>query len=181
MSNAVDHIGILVGDLDAAVAHYRDLFRIPGEDDFVERGYRNELPAGGVQVLDVAFVKTANIYFELFTPVSDGPLRDLHGTRGDGIHHVAMRCDDVRAEWRRHDERRAEFGLIDGIPNVDSNGCSYWFLHPRRNYGVLIEPQAAWVRTSVADFTQVEATPDWKKELGVNASRPDGTATDEQG
>lgn len=171
MSNAVDHIGILVRDLDAAVSHYQEVFCIPGTDVFVERAYRSEAPTGEVQLLDVAFVKTANIYFELFQPVSDGPIRELQGKRGDGVHHVAMRCEDVRAEWWRHDERRAEFGLIDSIPNVDSNGCSYWFLHPRKNFGVLIEPQAAWVRTSVADFTHLEPTPDWEKELATRAAR----------
>ena len=172
MSNAVDHIGVLVGDLGAAVDHYLDLFRIPRKDVFVERGYRNEVPTGGVQLLDVAFVKAANLYFELFQPTSDGPIQDLYLKRGNGVHHVAMRCDDVRDEWRRHEERRAEFGLIDRIPNVDANGCSYWFLHPKQNFGVLIEPQAAWVRTSVADFTHLEATPDWHKELGVEVSQP---------
>jgi NAD(P)-dependent dehydrogenase (short-subunit alcohol dehydrogenase family) len=34
----------------AAVDHHRDLFRIPGKDVFVERGYRDEVPGGGVQV-----------------------------------------------------------------------------------------------------------------------------------
>jgi methylmalonyl-CoA/ethylmalonyl-CoA epimerase len=162
MSNAVDHIGVLVGDLDAAVRHYQELFRIPDGDVFGERGYHLE---GTTQLLDVAFVKTASVYFEFFAPGSAGPIADLHARRGDGVHHVAMRCDDVRAEWARHEEHRDGFGLLDAAPNVDANGCSYWFLHPQRNFGVLIEPQAAWVRTSVADFTQLEATPDWAREL----------------
>jgi NAD(P)-dependent dehydrogenase (short-subunit alcohol dehydrogenase family) len=122
----------------ASGASSQEVFCIPGKDVFVERAYRSEAPTGAVQLLDVAFVKTANNYFELFQPVSDGPIRELQGKRGDGVHHVAMRCDDVRAEWRRHDERRAEFGLIDSIPNVDSNGCSCWFLQPKKNFGVLI-------------------------------------------
>lgn len=165
MSNAVDHIGVMVGDLDAAVAHYQDLFRIPDGDVFVERGYRTD-----VQLLDVAFVKTASIYFEFFQAVSHGPIRDMHDRRGDGVHHVAMRCDDVRAEWHRHEARSDEFGLIGNAPTVDANGCSFWLLHPKRNFGVLIEPQAAWVRTSVADFTQIEATPDWAAELGTSGT-----------
>lgn len=162
-----DHLGIVVGDLDAAVTHYRTLFRVTREDIF----YDEHLADGETpERLKIAFVRIGPMYVELIEPGDSGPMRDFLETRGGGIHHVALTSDNVREDWQRHESLREQVGLIDKQPNVDAHGASYWFLHPRANQRVLFEVQSEWARTDADDMTPVRPTPDWSRELGNEAS-----------
>src|SRR5688572_6922406 len=82
----IDHIGIAVRDLPAALDTYREAF-----DAVVE--HREELADEGVEV---ALLKVAESYIQLLAPLhEDSELAPFLDERGEGIHHVGFRVDDI--------------------------------------------------------------------------------------
>ena len=130
MGKKVNHIGIAVTDLDAAVKFYRE-----------ELG----LEAVGFETVDeqkatVAFIPCGETRFELLESTSpDGPIGkfiEKNGGRG-GIHHVAIEVDDIEAELGRLKSRGV--ALIDEKPRSGAGGAKIAFLHPKATGGVLTE------------------------------------------
>lgn len=123
----VDHIGLAVRDLPAALDTYRDAF-----DAVVE--HREERPDDGVEV---ALLKVAESYIQLLAPLGgDSELAAFLDERGEGIHHVGFRVDDVAAvlEVLAHHGHR----LVDETPRPGSRGTQIAFVHPRSMHGALI-------------------------------------------
>ncbi|HEX3801998.1 MAG TPA: VOC family protein [Solirubrobacteraceae bacterium] len=161
-----DHIGVVVDDLDAALKHFRKLFDFRDEDLVYERDYKDvDSDTGDVDVMHFALFPVGEVYFELIEPVSEGPMKRFLERTGGGIHHLGVTSNDLRKEWARHDGERESVGVIGDRPRVDQYNVSYWFLHPKPNYRVLFEVDAAWAKTSVSDMTPLEPTPDWAAEL----------------
>jgi hypothetical protein len=161
-----DHVAIVVHDLDAALQHFTQLFDIEVRNVIVHRNYRDvDADTGAVDVHHFAFCPVGEMYLELTQPVSEGPLKDFLMRTGGGLHHVGLTSDDVASDWVRHNNIRDELGVIGSKPRVDRYGVSYWFLHPRRNYRVLFEVDAAWVRTSASEMTPVEPIPSWGESV----------------
>lgn len=161
-----DHIGIVVDDLDAALTHFRKLFDFRDQDFVYERDYQDvDADTGDVDVMHFALFPVGEVYLELIEPVSEGPMKAFLERTGGGVHHLGVTSDDLRQEWQRHHSQRDEIGVIGDRPRVDQYGVSYWFLHPKRNYRVLFEVDAAWAKTSASDMTPVEPTPDWAAAL----------------
>jgi methylmalonyl-CoA/ethylmalonyl-CoA epimerase len=157
-----DHIAIVVDDLDAALDHFRSLLEFREEDLIYERDYDDVDPdSKEVDVMHFALFPVGEVYLELIEPVSDGPMKKFLERTGGGLHHLGLTSNDMSDEWRKHAAKREELGVIGDRPRVDQYDVSYWFLHPKRNYGTLFEIDAAWVKTSVSDMTPVEKTPDW--------------------
>jgi methylmalonyl-CoA/ethylmalonyl-CoA epimerase len=157
-----DHIGIVVDDLDAALEHYKKLFAIDERTLIYERDYDDVDPdSGAVDVMHFALFPVGEVYLELIEPVSDGPMKKFLERTGGGFHHLGITSDNLREEWRDHESKRDEIGVVGDRPRVDQYDVSYWFLHPKRNYGVLFEVDAAWAKTSASDMTPIEPTPDW--------------------
>ena len=128
MLTEIDHIGIAVEDLDAAVERYR---RSLG----VEPAHRERVEDQGVE--EVLFA-VGSSYIQLLgalgpeTPV--GRFLDKHGP---GVHHVAYRVDSVAEALER---LRAEgVRLIDEVPRSGSRGTTIAFVHPSSMGGVLVE------------------------------------------
>lgn len=123
----IDHIGIAVRDLPAALDTYREAF-----DALVE--HREELVDDGVEV---ALLKVAESYIQLLAPLhDDSELTPFLDERGEGIHHIGFRVDDVAAVL----ETLAADGheLIDEEPRPGSRGTQIAFVHPRSMHGTLI-------------------------------------------
>ncbi len=161
-----DHIGLIVDDIDAALEHFRKLFDFADSQLIYERDYEDvDRDTGAVDVMHAALFPVGEVYFEIIEPVSDGPMKDFLKRTGGGIHHIGITSDDLRAEWRKHAQMRDELGVVEDRPRVDKFNVSYWFLHPKRNYRVLWEVDAAWAKTSASDMTPIEPTPDWEAEL----------------
>lgn len=161
-----DHIGLIVDDIDAALEHFRKLFDFADSQLIYERDYEDvDRDTGATDVMHAALFPVGEVYFEIIEPVSDGPMKDFLKRTGGGIHHIGITSDDLRAEWRKHAQLRDEFGVVEDRPRVDKFNVSYWFLHPKRNYRVLWEVDAAWAKTSASDMTPIEPTPDWEAEL----------------
>ena len=128
MLTALDHVGIAVPDLDAAVEDYR---RALG----VEPAIREVVEDQGVE--EVLFA-VGGSYVQLVTPLGpDTPVGKFLSRRGPGIHHVGYRVDDVAATLAT---MKAEgVRLVDEVPRIGSRGTTIAFVHPKGFHGVLIE------------------------------------------
>ncbi len=124
----VDHIGIAVTDLEAAVEHYRRAFG-------VEPVHRETVEDQGVE--EVLF-PVGSSYIQLLAPLGpDTPVGRFLAKGGEGIHHVGYRVDDLEAAL---DRLRAEgVPLVDETGRPGSRGTTVAFVHPKGFRGVLVE------------------------------------------
>jgi methylmalonyl-CoA/ethylmalonyl-CoA epimerase len=124
----LNHIGIAVNDLDAAIAFYRDVYGIVEWE-------RIELPE---RHMAVAVCHIGDSMLELITPTSDEAAfaRFLH-ERGEGVHHLAYEVDDVETALRTVEGHGIRLVDAHGRPGIH-NTCVA-FLHPRATMGVLTE------------------------------------------
>ncbi len=124
----IDHLGVAVRDLEAAVATYRDVlgFEIKGRDHLEERG------------LDVAFVDTGSGRIELIAPSRQGSeVSGFLDKRGEGLHHLCVAVDDLDATLAKLVARGAR--LIDTKAKAGAHGSRVAFVHPKGACGVLLE------------------------------------------
>jgi methylmalonyl-CoA/ethylmalonyl-CoA epimerase len=124
----VDHIGIAVSDLDAASGPYDlpGLARV-GEDEEIAS-----------QRVRVRALKAGDSLIELLEPTApESPIAKFLEKRGAGLHHVALRVRDLRAEIVRLKALRAHF--IDDEPRAGRARTQVVFLHPKWTGGVLVE------------------------------------------
>jgi methylmalonyl-CoA/ethylmalonyl-CoA epimerase len=121
------HVGIVVADLDAAADRYAVLGFAGGE--------RFELAEQGV----VAVTYHAGPgYVELIQPTNaDGAIAKFMAKRGEGMHHVAYRVQDLDGTLERL--ARAGVRLIDETPRTGAHGWRIAFVHPESCNGVLTE------------------------------------------
>lgn len=128
MLTDIDHIGIAVEDLDAAVEHYR---RTLG----VEPAHREVVTDQGVE--EVLF-KVGSSYIQLLGALGPGtPIGRYLARRGPGVHHIAYRVDDLEAALAY---LKAEgVRLVDEHPRPGSRGTLVAFAHPTGFAGVLVE------------------------------------------
>jgi methylmalonyl-CoA/ethylmalonyl-CoA epimerase len=123
----IDHIGIAVRDLPAALDTYREAF-----DAVVD--HREELIDDGVEV---ALLKVAESYVQLLAPLhDDSELAAFLDERGEGIHHIGFRVDDIAAVLDVLAVNGYE--LVDEEPRPGSRGTLIAFVHPRSMHGTLI-------------------------------------------
>lgn len=124
----LDHVGIAVDDLDAAVERYARLLGVaPVHRELVEdQGVEEVLFAAGSSFIQL-----------LGALGPDTPVGRFLATRGPGMHHLAYRVDDVDAALAH---LRAEGArLIDETPRPGSRGTRIAFVHPAAFGGVLVE------------------------------------------
>jgi methylmalonyl-CoA epimerase len=124
----IDHVGIAVTDLGAAVDEYRRLLG-------VEPVHRERVEDQGV---DEVLFGVGSSFIQLLGSLGpETPVGRSLEARGPGVHHVAYRVDDVAAAV---EHLRAEGArLIDERPRPGSRGTSIAFVHPRSMGGVLVE------------------------------------------
>ena len=124
----IDHVGIAVDDLEAAVTRYRRLLG-------TEPVHREVVADQGVE--EVLFAVGGSFVQLLGALGADTPVGAFLAKRGPGMHHVAYRVDDLEAELAtlRADGAR----LIDEAPRPGSRDTLIAFVHPRSTGGVLME------------------------------------------
>ena len=128
MFDRIDHVGVAVDDLDAAVDLYSDTFGMP----LVHRETVSE------QGVEAVLLDVGESHVELLGALGDDtPVGKFLASKGPGLHHVAYAVADVSAEL----ERLAAAGvdLIDAEPRVGIRDSRVAFLHPRSTGGVLCE------------------------------------------
>jgi methylmalonyl-CoA/ethylmalonyl-CoA epimerase len=124
----LDHIGIAVKDLGAALAFYRDALglEIEGAEDVAAQKVRAHFIPVGESSLEL-----------LEATAPDSPIARYLEKRGPGIHHVTLRVDDIHAALARLKERGVK--LIDESPRPGAEGALVAFIHPSAAHGVLVE------------------------------------------
>lgn len=124
----IDHLGIATNGLDEALKFWRDALGLELKDiESVED-----------QKVKVAMLPVGESRIELLEATSeDSPIAKFLQKRGAGIHHIAVRVDDIRATLSRLKESGAR--LIDEEPRTGAGGCLVAFVHPSATNGVLLE------------------------------------------
>ena len=123
----VHHVAVVVRDLDAALAFYRDKLRL--ELDVVM-----PIDTDGVKI---GFLPVGESSIELVQPTrADTGVARFLDSRGEGFHHVCLEVDDLAAELERLAGQGIE--LIDTAPRRGAEG-PVAFIHPRSCNGVLVE------------------------------------------
>ncbi len=125
----LNHVGIAVPDIDAAIALYRDVF---GVDDITTP---KDLPAQGVTFV---FVNLPSGQVELITPLGDNsPItKFLERNPRGGQHHICFEVDDIDKACITMAARGMR---VLGTPRIGAHGTLVIFLHPGDAGGVLIE------------------------------------------
>jgi methylmalonyl-CoA/ethylmalonyl-CoA epimerase len=124
----LDHVGIAVDDLDAAVAYYADTFGAVVT-------HRERIDSDGVEE---ALLEVADSYIQLLTPTrDDSPVAAFLHKRGQGIHHVGYRVADCAEALQSVKDHGGQ--VIDEEPRPGSRGTTVAFVHPKGAFGTLIE------------------------------------------
>jgi methylmalonyl-CoA/ethylmalonyl-CoA epimerase len=124
----IDHIGIATRGIEEAAIFYRDVLGldIAETEEVVEQKVR------------VAMLPIGESRIELLEAMSeDSPISRFLEKRGPGIHHVAVRVDDIRSALASLKAKGAR--LIDEEPRTGAGGCLVAFVHPSSTEGVLLE------------------------------------------
>ncbi len=141
----IEHIGIATRGLDEALGFWRDALGLEVADveEVVEQGVR------------VAILPVGETRVELLEPTrDDSPIAKFLEKRGAGIHHIAVRVDDIRATLDSLKKRGMR--LIDETPRVGAGNCLVAFVHPSSANGVLLE---------LVEHAREEATHHTRKEV----------------
>jgi methylmalonyl-CoA/ethylmalonyl-CoA epimerase len=124
----LDHVAILVSDLEAAVKLYREVYGLPEPE--VE-----EVPTEKVRV---AIFGHGAGRIELVSPSGpDSPMARALEKRGEGLHHLCIEVPDIEAAMAGLRQRGAP--LLDQAPRPGAGGARVAFVHPKGNRGVLLE------------------------------------------
>jgi methylmalonyl-CoA epimerase len=132
MKAVLDHIGIAVKDLPAALAFYRDALGLevePPEEVAAQRVRAHFVPVGG-SALEL-----------LEATGADSPIAKYVEKRGPGLHHITLRVDDVHQAVERLKSRGVR--MIDETPRPGAEGSTIAFVHPSATHGVLVELKQA--------------------------------------
>jgi methylmalonyl-CoA/ethylmalonyl-CoA epimerase len=124
----IDHVGVAVEDLDAAIALYEQTYGMT-------LVHRETIEAQGVEAV---LLDVGSNHVELLRPLGpDTPVGKYLAKRGPGLHHVAYQTPDIVQALA--DLRAAGVRLIDETPRVGIRNSSVAFLHPSTSGGVLTE------------------------------------------
>ena len=124
----VDHIGVAVEDLDAAIALHEEAYGMAV-------AHREVVEEQGVEAV---LLDVGENHVELLRPLdSETPVGRFLSKRGPGLHHVAYQVTDVQAALDTL--RDSGLRLIDQAPRTGIRGSRVAFLHPESSGGVLTE------------------------------------------
>ena len=127
MSPKINHIAIVVKDIEQALQTYRDVIGLPLEHIMEEPN----------EAVRVAFLPTSSGEIELIQPTTgDSGVAKFLDKRGEGLHHICLEVEDIEAVTRQMSAHGME---ILGQPRVNERGEKYVFIHPKSAHGVLLE------------------------------------------
>lgn len=128
MIKKIDHIGIVVNDINEALEVYQQALGL-------SLAKIQERPD---QAVTIAFLPTGESEIELVQPLtSDSGVAKFLQKRGEGTHHICLEVDDI--EKALADLREKGLQLIDETPRTGPEGEKFAFIHPKSTHGVLLE------------------------------------------
>lgn len=128
MFSKIDHLGIAVADLDAALALYEGAFALRVQ-------HREILDEQRVEAVALEIGETT---IELLRPTrEDSPVARFLADKGPGIHHIAYAVDDIVETLAALKEQGVR--VVDETPRIGLAGTKIAFVHPKSTFGVLCE------------------------------------------
>jgi len=128
MITQIDHLGIAVRSLDETVPVYEKALGLRCE-------HREEVAS---QKVRTAFFDVGGVHIELLEPTSpESPIAKFINDRGEGLHHIAFRTDDIVGQLSQ--AAGAGVRLINEKPVDGAGNKLVAFLHPKSTHGVLTE------------------------------------------
>jgi len=128
MIKKIDHIGIAVKNLEDSLKVYKDILgmEVAGEEVVDE------------QKVKTAFLPVGESEIELLESTSpDGTIAKFIEKRGEGLHHIAFRVDNLEDKLKELEAKGVR--LIDKKPRYGAGGSRIAFLHPKSTNGILVE------------------------------------------
>jgi methylmalonyl-CoA/ethylmalonyl-CoA epimerase len=123
----IDHVAVLVEDLDLAIAKYREVFGLsPREREVVES-----------QKTEAALLPVGDGNIELISPRGNESLTKYLQKRGPGLHHIAIEVEGIESALALL--KAMGVPLIDETPRAGARGHKVAFVHPKATGGVLVE------------------------------------------
>jgi methylmalonyl-CoA epimerase len=147
MKAVLDHIGIAVRDLPAALAFYREALglEIEASEEVATQRVRAHFVPVGESSLEL-----------LEATASDSAIAKYIEKRGPGLHHITLRVDDLSAALKQLKEHGVR--LIDEQPRPGAEDALVAFIHPSSTHGVLVELKESREHGSVVDSTKQRNT-----------------------
>ena len=128
MFDKIDHIGIAVHSIEQRLPLYTEAFglELVGHDEVESQGVR------------VAFLKIGESLIELLEPTrEDSPIAKFLVRHGEGIHHMALGCEDIQRARQR--ALKSSIRLLSDAPIDGAHGKLITFAHPKDTGRVLVE------------------------------------------
>jgi methylmalonyl-CoA epimerase len=126
----IDHVAIIVHNIEQALAFYRDTLGIQPSEI-------KEVPSEQVRIAFLPMGGPGGSEIELIEPTTpDSSLAKYLERRGEGLHHICLEVDDIDAALEEMQEKGAP--VLDSVPRVAAEGRAI-FVHPKGTSGVLLE------------------------------------------
>lgn len=124
----IDHIGIAVKNLDIALVFFEQILGLKSTGfETVES-----------EKVKIAFLPIGDTRIELLEAMSeDSPIAKFIEKRGEGIHHIALKVNDVNTGLRYLEDHHIQ--LINKEAKEGSHGSEVAFIHPKSTFGILLE------------------------------------------
>jgi methylmalonyl-CoA epimerase len=130
MPRRIDHVAIIVRNIEQALQFYRDTLGI-------EPSAIKEVPTEQVRIAFLPLGGPQGSEIELVEPLNaNSSLAKFLEKRGEGLHHICLEVDDIDASLQEMQEKGAP--VLDTQPRVAAEGRAV-FLHPKGTNGVLLE------------------------------------------
>ena len=131
MSIELDHLGIAVANLEEGLQFYEKLLGLK-----VQRRETVESEHVNVAMLPVSDSLSGSRIELLESTDANSTIAKFLKKRGPGLHHVALRVDDLALTIER---LKSEGARVLNDPSSGAGGHMYVFVHPASTSGVLLE------------------------------------------
>ena len=125
---SIDHVGVVVADLEQSLAFWRDGLGLKIQ----------ELRDVAAEDSQIAFLPLDNSQVELIRPTTeDSGIAKYLAKRGPGLHHICLEVDDIEGMLAQLKAKGVQ--LINEEPRQGAGGKLYAFIHPKSANGVMVE------------------------------------------
>ena len=128
MIEKIDHIGIAVKSIEESRKFFEDILGLKAI-------FEETLPDSGVKALGLGIGESRIELLEAYG--ENSPIKKFIEKRGEGIHHIAIKVDDIEKTLKLLKDNGLK--LIDEKPRIGAEGKRIAFIHPKSTHGILIE------------------------------------------